>query len=250
MNEVETVQIKKYVVIVAGGKGLRMGGDLPKQFIPVKDKPLLMHTLEAFHRWDASAEILLVLPEDHQSYWAMLCREIGCQVPHEIVNGGETRFHSVSNGLKRIASLQAGKDSQRPGEKGPESFYIAVHDGVRPFITPRLITACFDEAMRSGTAVPVVPVIDSLRETEGEDSHPVDRNRYFAVQTPQVFDGNLLLRAYAQPYSPLFTDDASVVEAAGGKIHLVNGERENIKITTRFDLWVAEVMFRYVVQPE
>ncbi|MCL3852856.1 2-C-methyl-D-erythritol 4-phosphate cytidylyltransferase [Parabacteroides sp. GYB001] len=226
--------MRKYVLIVAGGKGLRMGGDLPKQFIPLEGKPVLMHTLEAFHRWDASAELVLVLPEDHQSYWNMLCREIGCKVPHRIANGGETRFHSVRNGLQFL-SEEIGNTSGRN-----EKVLIAVHDGVRPFVSSEVIAACFDEAEKSGAAIPVIPMIDSLRETDEKGSHPVDRSRYFAVQTPQVFCSELLLKAYGQEFSALFTDDASVVEAMGEVIHMVTGNRENIKITTPFDLLVAE----------
>lgn len=226
--------MRKYVLIVAGGKGLRMGGDLPKQFIPLEGKPVLMHTLEAFHRWDASAELVLVLPEDHQSYWNMLCREIGCKVPHRIANGGETRFHSVRNGLQFL-SEEIGNTSGRN-----EKALIAVHDGVRPFVSSEVIAACFDEAEKNGAAIPVMPMIDSLRETDEKGSHPVDRNRYFAVQTPQVFSSDLLLKAYEQEFSALFTDDASVVEAMGEAIHMVTGNRENIKITTPFDLLVAE----------
>lgn len=257
--------MKKYVLIVAGGKGLRMGGDLPKQFIPMEGKPLLMHTLEAFYRWDASARIILVLPEDHQPYWKMLCREIGCPVPHRIVTGGETRFHSVRNGLTFLAATygRAAADRVRderaaPATAGttapsvaletggdrPEPFYIAVHDGVRPFVAPGVITACFEEAVRSGAAVPVLPMIDSLRESEGNGSRPVDRSRYFAVQTPQVFDGRLLLKAYAAPYDPSFTDDASVVEALGVPVGMVEGNRENIKITTPFDLLIAGALLK------
>lgn len=226
--------MRKYVLIIAGGKGLRMGGDLPKQFIPLEGKPVLMHTLEAFHRWDASAELVLVLPEDHQSYWNMLCREIGCKVPHRIASGGETRFHSVRNGLQFL-SEEIGNTSGRN-----EKVLIAVHDGVRPFVSSEVIAACFDEAEKSGAAIPVIPMIDSLRETDEKGSHPVDRSRYFAVQTPQVFCSELLLKAYGQEFSALFTDDASVVEAMGEVIHMVTGNRENIKITTPFDLLVAE----------
>ena len=226
--------MRKYVLIVAGGKGLRMGGDLPKQFIPLAGTPVLMHTLEAFHRWDASAELVLVLPEDHQSYWNMLCREIGCKVPHRIANGGETRFHSVRNGLQFL-SEEIGNTSGRN-----EKVLIAVHDGVRPFVSSEVIAACFDEAEKSGAAIPVIPMIDSLRETDEKGSHPVNRSRYFAVQTPQVFCSELLLKAYGQEFSALFTDDASVVEAMGEVIHMVTGNRENIKITTPFDLLVAE----------
>lgn len=226
--------MRRYVIIVAGGKGLRMGTDLPKQFIPLEGKPVLMHTLERFHRWDASAEQVLVLPEEHRKYWEMLCREIGCSAPHRIALGGETRFHSVLNGLRMISGeIQEAIDN---GEKA----LVAVHDGVRPFVSTEVIEACFLEAAERGTAIPVVPMVDSLRETNEEGSHPVDRSRFMAVQTPQVFDAALLLRAYEQDYTSMFTDDASVVEALGHPIHTVKGNRENIKITTPFDLLIAQ----------
>ncbi len=226
--------MRKYVLIVAGGKGLRMGGDLPKQFIPLEGKPVLMRTLEAFYRWDSSAELVLVLPEDHQPYWKMLCREIGCKVPHRIANGGETRFHSVRNGLQFLS-----EEIENASERN-EKVLVAVHDGVRPFVSPEVISACFEEAEKSGAAIPVMPMIDSLRETDANGSHPVDRSRYFAVQTPQVFHSDVLLKAYGQDFSPLFTDDASVVEALGQSIRLVTGNRENIKLTTPFDLLIAK----------
>ncbi|WP_455639241.1 2-C-methyl-D-erythritol 4-phosphate cytidylyltransferase [Parabacteroides sp.] len=226
--------MRKYVLIVAGGKGLRMGGDLPKQFIPLEGKPVLMHTLDAFYRWDSSAELVLVLPEDHQPYWKMLCREIGCKVPHRIANGGETRFHSVRNGLQFLS-----EEIENASERN-EKVLVAVHDGVRPFVSPEVISACFEEAEKSGAAIPVMPMIDSLRETDANGSHPVDRSRYFAVQTPQVFHSDVLLKAYSQDFSPLFTDDASVVEAMGQSIRLVTGNRENIKLTTPFDLLIAK----------
>lgn len=226
--------MRKYVLIVAGGKGLRMGGDLPKQFIPLEGKPVLMHTLEAFYRWDSSAELVLVLPEDHQPYWKMLCREIGCKVPHRIANGGETRFHSVRNGLQFLSEEIENASGRN------EKVLVAVHDGVRPFVSPEVISACFEEAEKSGAAIPVMPMIDSLRETDANGSHPVDRSRYFAVQTPQVFHSDVLLKAYGQDFSPLFTDDASVVEAMGQSIRLVTGNRENIKLTTPFDLLIAK----------
>lgn len=224
--------MKKFVIVVAGGKGLRMGGDLPKQFIPMRGKPLLMHTLEAFYSWDETVRVVLVLPADHQAYWQMLCREIGCPVPHRVVTGGETRFHSVLNGLKEVqASL------------GGEEALVAVHDGVRPFVSAGTIEACFREAEVSGAAIPVLPMIDSLRrQTADGGSEPVDRSRYFQVQTPQVFRASLLLNAYAQPYQSVFTDDASVVEACGIPVKMVEGNRENIKITTPFDLTVARAV--------
>lgn len=230
--------MSRYIIIVAGGKGLRMGGDLPKQFIPMAGKPLLMHTVEAFHRWDAEAHIVLALPVDHQAYWAMLCREIGCKAPHAVVNGGATRFHSVKQGLDWVCAEQA-----RSGEPMDRA-WVAVHDGVRPFVTPEMISRCFAAAEQHQAAIPVVPMIDSLREREAEGgSHPVDRSRYVAVQTPQVFALPLLKRAYEQLFSEQFTDDASVVEALGEKVAEVEGLRENIKVTTPFDLIVAQALF-------
>ncbi|GHT35022.1 2-C-methyl-D-erythritol 4-phosphate cytidylyltransferase [Bacteroidia bacterium] len=220
---------KQYVLIVAGGKGLRMGNELPKQFIPLEGRPILMHTLERFNQWDASADLLLVLPCEHRSYWEMLCRELNCIIPHRIADGGETRFQSVQNGLALV---------DEPG-------LVAVHDGVRPFVSAEVITACFEEAEQNGAAIPVVPMIDSIREQYAEGkSRPVDRRRYLAVQTPQVFRSSLVKEAYRQPYTPAFTDDASVVEALGVEIHTVAGNRENIKITDPLDLLMAEALLR------
>lgn len=226
--------MKPYVIIVAGGKGLRMGSDLPKQFIPVKGRPLLMHTVEKFGDWNPNAEIVLVLPADHQPYWKMLCREIGCQVEHRIVAGGETRFHSVRNGLEAIRGEI---------EQDAENVLIAVHDGVRPFVSTKVITACFEQASIKGAVVPVLPVVDSLREVDAQGkSKAVDRSRYYAVHTPQAFRADLLLRAYSQDYSPLFTDDASVVEATGVPVSTVPSNPENIKITTPLDLVIAKAL--------
>mgnify|MGYP002519490851 FL=1 len=226
--------MKPYVIIVAGGKGLRMGRDLPKQFIPVKGRPLLMHTVEKFGDWNPNAEIVLVLPADHQPYWKMLCREIGCQVEHRIVAGGETRFHSVRNGLEAIRGEI---------EQDAENVLIAVHDGVRPFVSTKVITACFEQASIKGAVVPVLPVVDSLREVDAQGkSKAVDRSRYYAVHTPQAFRADLLLRAYSQDYSPLFTDDASVVEATGVPVSTVPSNPENIKITTPLDLVIAKAL--------
>lgn len=227
--------MRNFVVIVAGGKGLRMGGDLPKQFIPMHGKPLLMHTLEAFYNWNNETEIILVLPLDHQPYWQMLCKEIGCKVPHRVVTGGETRFHSVRNGLEVIESelLSSG-----------EQAIIAVHDGVRPFVSSDTIDSCFKSAENNGASVPVLPMIDSLREIKSEEeSSPVDRSKYCSVQTPQVFRSDILFESYKQEYNSLFTDDASVVETKGFKVSLVKGNRENIKITTPFDLLIAKAIF-------
>lgn len=222
--------MNRYVIIVAGGKGLRMGSDLPKQFIPVGGRPILMHTVEKFAQWDPQARLLLVLPAEHQDYWRMLCREIGCRAEHRIVTGGETRFHSVRNALDVV--------KQDP-DLGDDDL-IAVHDGVRPFVSEKVITDCFHVAAESGAAVAVLPMVDSLREVQPDGtSQALDRSRYFAVHTPQVFRARLLLRAYEAPYSSLFTDDASVVEALEKHIALVPSNRENIKITTPLDLAIA-----------
>lgn len=230
--------MNRFVLIVAGGKGLRMGGDLPKQFIPMQGKPVLMHTLEAFHRWDASARLVLVLPKDHQPYWKMLCQEIGCKVPHGIADGGETRFHSVRNGLESLS-----EEIRHLTERGDKAL-VGIHDGVRPFVSAAVVEACFMEADRQGAAIPVIPLVDSLREVDGDRSHPVDRSRYVAVQTPQVFEWGALMNAYDRPFDPLFTDDASVVEASGHPVQTVVGNKENIKITTPFDLLIAEALLK------
>ena len=221
--------MKRAVIIVAGGKGLRMGGELPKQFIPLNGKPVLMHTLEVFHRWDSSARLVLVLPEAHQSYWDMLCRELNCNIPHKIVPGGETRFHSVQNGLREAADCDL----------------IGVHDGVRPFVTPEVIETCFRSAEEKGAVMAVVQSIDSLREKIGDQNRAVDRRNFYIVQTPQVFYRDWLLEAYKQPYQPDFFDDATVVEHYGKTIHLIEGNLENIKITTPIDILYAELFVNH-----
>lgn len=215
---------KLYAIIVAGGKGMRMGKDLPKQFLPIDGTPILMHTLQAFYDYDPSLTLIVVLPSDQQAYWSKLCGDYHFTIPHMVVKGGETRFHSVKNGLSCI--------------KGEG--LVAVHDGVRPFVHRDTIDRCFAAALESGAAVPVVEIVDSLRKVEDAESKAVSRRDYRIVQTPQVFDISLLKEAYKQPYTVDFTDDASVVEAYGSKISLVEGNRENIKITSPFDLVIAE----------
>lgn len=221
--------MNKYAIIVAGGKGLRMGGDLPKQFIPVGGLPILMRTLNAFHRADPDTHLILVLPVDQQEYWIQLCEDHHFDIPHKIVNGGETRFHSVSHGLETIPENAEG--------------VVAVHDGVRPFVSSKVIQQCFQTAWERGSAVPVVPVVETVRQLLPEgDSLTVDRNVYRLVQTPQTFLVSVLKEAYRQPYTSFFTDDASVVEEYGSSIVLVDGNRENIKITTPSDLAYAEFL--------
>lgn len=221
--------MKKNVIIVAGGKGLRMGNDLPKQFIPIGGKPLLMRTIEAFYRFDQDINIILVLPVSHQDYWKSLCEEYNFSIEHTIANGGETRFHSVKNGLALVADGLVG-----------------VQDGVRPFGSVEMIKRCFDAAEEEYPAViPVIDSTDSLREVVDEDkSRIVDRSKIRLVQTPQVFDVNVLKKAYQTDFKETFTDDASVVEAMGVNVHLVKGEVTNIKITTPLDLKIGELIIR------
>lgn len=220
---------KHTILIVAGGRGTRMGGPQPKQFLELAGRPVLMHTLEAFDRWDASARLIVVLPEDQIDTWKRLCEAHVFGRIHRVVAGGETRFHSVRNGLGAVAS----------------NGLIAVHDGVRPLVAPSVIAACFAAAADGGAAVPVVPVVESVREMDANGgSRPVDRTRLRVVQTPQVFRADVLRAAYCLPYDPRFTDDASVVEASGVAVRLVPGNRENIKLTTPMDLLLAEQLMR------
>ncbi len=220
--------MEKYVIIVAGGKGLRMGGDIPKQFVPINGMPVLMRTIEAFYAYDPQINIILVLPSAHQAYWKELCEEYHFSIPYQLANGGETRFHSVKNGLALIPSTGG---------------VVGVHDGVRPFVAQSVIKECYEQAAQLQAVVPVTEVIETVRYIrEDGGSETVPRDRYKLVQTPQVFTVNLLKKAYAQEYIPLFTDDASVVEHCGATVHLVKGNRENIKLTTPFDLKVAEAL--------
>ena len=220
-----------YVIIVAGGKGLRMGSDIPKQFLPIGGKPVLMRTIEQFHSYSEELRIILVLPEAQQDYWQQLCREYDFNIDYQLANGGETRFHSVQHGLALIADDEEG--------------VVGVHDGVRPFPSLDVIHRCFETARQAKAVIPVTPVVETLRHVEsGKDSATVPRNEYLLVQTPQTFDIQLLKAANRQPYCDGFTDDASVVESYGHCITLVEGNRENIKITTPFDIRVAEAILQ------
>lgn len=224
--------MEKQIIIVAGGKGLRMGSDLPKQFIPIGGKPVLMHTLSVFHTYNPLIKIILVLPEAHQQYWNTLCAIHNFSIPHIIANGGETRFHSVKNGLaKAIESTESVS-------------LIGVHDGVRPFVSQEVIDNCYQSAEKSGAVIPVISVYETIRELTKKGSITVDRSKYRLVQTPQVFRSDILIQAYDQPFSEAYTDDASVVEAAGRTVQLTEGNRENIKITSPFDLTIAEALLQ------
>lgn len=223
--------MRKFVIIVAGGKGLRMGGDIPKQFLPIAGYPILMRTIMKFHQYDASMGVVVVLPEHQIPYWTKLCADYHFDLPYLLAKGGETRFHSVKNGLSVIDH-----DSD---------VCVAVHDGVRPFVSNGVIDAAFREAERSGAAVPTVPLVDSIRKVASDGGNEArNRTDYRLVQTPQVFRCDLLWKAYEQPYCDDFTDDASVVERFGHNVALTEGNRENIKITTSFDLVLAEAFLK------
>lgn len=216
-----------YAIIVAGGKGLRMGGDVPKQFVPIGGKPVLMHTIDAFRNAIDGIQIILVLPFEQQDYWQKLCNDHNFSSPMLIATGGETRFHSVKNGLALVPQT--------------DGVIVGIHDGVRPFVSTETIQRCYSAAAEGKAVVPVVPIVETLREIlPNGNSITKPRNAYRLVQTPQTFPATLLYKAYQQPYSEAFTDDASVVEALGEQITLIEGNRENIKLTTPSDLRFAE----------
>lgn len=220
-----------YVIIVAGGSGRRMGGDVPKQFLPVGGRPVLMRTIELFARYDARLRIILVLPRAQREYWLDLCARHKFAVGHTLVDGGATRYESSQRGLAAIPR----------GSRG----LVAIHDGVRPFVSVDVVARCFEAARRHGAAIPVLPLTDSLRHVgPGGDSRSVARADYRVVQTPQVFDIAVAAGAFGGGCLDTFTDDASVVEASGHAVAMVDGNRENIKITTPFDLAVAEALLR------
>ena len=218
--------MKRYAIIVAGGKGTRMGNDIPKQFIEIAGKPILAHTIENFYRFDPNIDLIIVLPQNQQEYWKRLCAVHRITIPHLVVKGGETRFHSVLNGLSLI----------------PDEGIVAIHDGVRPLTAHRVIENCFHVAEEKGGAIPVLPLTDSLRQIfPDKSSKAVDRTAFVAVQTPQTFRVEEIKKAYKLPYNAAFPDDASVYEAAGYIPELVEGNRENLKITLPVDLAIAEI---------
>lgn len=213
-------------IIVAGGSGKRLGGPVPKQFQTVKGRPLLMWTIEAFHRFDPSMQLIVVLPQTHFDIWKALCMGHRFFINHEVVAGGEQRWHSVKAGLEKV------------GHDG----LVAVHDGVRPLVRVDLIARCFDAADQQAAAIPVVPVVPSIRETTSDGSRALDRSKLLAVQTPQCFHADLLRKAFELPYESSFTDEATLVERLGVKVALVEGEENNIKVTNAMDMRVVEAL--------
>ena len=220
--------MKYYAIIVAGGFGNRMNSDIPKQFILLKGKPVLMHTIEAFYFSDFKPEIILVLNTEFRSLWTELCDHHNFKIPCNIAQNGKQRFHSVKNGL----------------ELASEHSVVAVHDGVRPIVSNELITRCFTIASKSGAVIPVITSKDSVRKREGVHTVAMKREDILLVQTPQVFQYSLLEAAYSQSYSEEFTDDASVVEKLGTEIIITEGDYKNIKITYAEDLQLAELYFQ------
>lgn len=226
--------MRTVAIIVAGGSGTRFGAEVPKQFVELGGRPILMRTIEAFgENGDGCFDVVVTLPQGQMELWWQLCREYGFEVPHRVVAGGETRWHSVKNALNSIGDIA-------------DVDVIAVHDGVRPLAGPDLINRVLVAARRDGAAIPVVMLNDSVRQVDGDVSHALDRSTLRAVQTPQAFDARLLMEAYRQPFDPTFTDDASVVERYGHAVTLVGGDPKNLKITRPMDLALAE----YLLNPD
>lgn len=218
--------MKNYVIIVAGGIGKRMQSDTPKQFLLLSGKPVLMHTIEVFRKFDSDMTIILVLPKDQIPIWDKLCLKHNFKERISITYGGETRFHSVQNGLKFITE---------PG-------IVGIHDGVRPFVNQETIRSCFNKASNLGTAIPIRDMDESLRYFDSSTTYAVHRENLKIVQTPQVFKSEIIIESYNKEFKEEFTDDASVVERSGFTINLINGNRENIKLTTPFDFKIGEVL--------
>lgn len=215
--------MKKVALIVAGGKGKRMNADIPKQFLLLNNLPILMHTIKQFSHFE---EIVLVLPKSQFDFWDELCKNNNFTQNHILVDGGETRFHSVKSGLDRINNTSV----------------VAIHDGVRPLISKVLINNLVAETERGIGVIPVISVKNSIRKIEGENSVHIDRSNLYKVQTPQCFLSTDIKNAYTQEFSKIFTDDASVFEANGGKIKTIFGDEKNLKITNQEDIKVAKVL--------
>lgn len=219
-----------YAIIVAGGSGKRMGAEIPKQFLNLAGRPVLMHTIERFKSFNGSIEIITVLPENQLRHWIDLQNEHSFTIPQTLVKGGSARFFSVRNGLKFV---------NVPG-------LVAIHDGVRPFVSTDTIRRCFTTAEKLGNAIPSVSPVESLRIITETGNKPLNRLNVKQIQTPQVFSSELIKRAYLQDYKPEYSDDATVLESMGEKINLVEGNRENIKITNPEDLLISTALLSSV----
>ncbi|MGF7082947.1 2-C-methyl-D-erythritol 4-phosphate cytidylyltransferase [Mucilaginibacter sp. UYCu711] len=222
--------MKNYAIIVAGGSGSRMLSAVPKQFMPLKGVPVLMHTMLAFYNSNAKPAIIVVLPAAYHNHWTKLCEMHDFTIPYQLVAGGDTRFHSVKKGLDWIPD---GEDA-----------IIAVQDAVRPLTSPQIIDESYQHAATNGNAVVAVKSRDSIRQLKNDVSVALTRDEIYLVQTPQTFQSAQLKKAYQQPFDPKFTDDASVVEETGIKIHLITGSYQNIKITFPEDIAIAELLMK------
>ncbi len=222
------MNLPRYAIIVAGGSGVRMGASLPKQFLPINGLPIVMHTLSNFEKSETFIELVLVLPANQFSTWEELCRKHSFNIKHLLVEGGETRFHSVLNGLNAI------------GNTG----LVAIHDGVRPLVNPELIDRCFETAAEFGSAVPALKPNESVRTGNLTENLSANRDNVWLVQTPQTFKVETIKECYKTPWQSAFTDDASVVEWNGLKITMIEGSPENIKITKPIDLIWAETILK------
>ena len=220
--------MKKFALIMAGGSGTRMKTEIPKQFIEILGLPVIMHTILRFERFDPEIRFIIVLPENQFDLWDELCKKHNFTKIFKQAKGGETRFHSVKNGLKMI----------------DEEGIVFIHDAVRPLVSVQTLQNCIDTTIRKGNALPVIPVTDSVRITENDTSFPADRSKIFLVQTPQTFHTSQIISAYNQVNHSYFTDDATVLESTGVVINLVEGNRENIKITNPADLIIAEAFLK------
>lgn len=225
----QIIDMEKVAILVAGGRGTRMGSSISKQYIPIGGKPVLMHTLEVFHRADPQIQLILVLPQDDFEFWKDLCLQYDFALSHQVVAGGATRFQSVKNGLDAIST---------------SSGLVAIHDAVRPFVSEEVIKESFYKAQESGSAIAVVPLKDSLREVSTHDgwSQFRERHKYRLVQTPQTFQLDKIKKAFETPERGEFTDDATVYEFQGWQVTLIDGNMENIKLTTPEDLAYAEFL--------
>lgn len=221
--------MNNYAIIVAGGSGSRMHSSVPKQFLLLNGLPVLMHTINAFYNCLAQIHIIVVLPADSHQYWDELCAEHNFTVPHDLVSGGETRFHSVKNGL---------------GSINDDDAIIAVHDAVRPLITCEIIDESYECAAKYGNAIVAIKSRDSVRQIKDNRSVSLLRDEIYLIQTPQTFQSAQLKEAYLQPYQANFTDDASVVEQTGVNINLISGSYQNIKITFPEDIAIAEFLLK------
>lgn len=220
--------MNKAAILVAGGKGLRMGGPVAKQYLPLAGKPVLMHTLSVFFKIDPQIQLILVLPETDFEFWKSLCKANQFVIPHKLVAGGNTRFQSVRKGLNALAF---------------HSGLVAIHDGVRPFVKPEVIEKSFEEAEKSGSAIAVIELKDSIRKISDDGKSTFQERQYFRlVQTPQTFQIEKIKKAFEVTELPQFTDDATVYEHQGWEVTLIQGNPENIKITTPEDMEYAEFL--------